>query len=151
MTSFYATAQNLTFRGALKMLAVFRIVCDTRHLSQYFEQLIIRSGAKFAILQLHRVLTVCWCATVLVATNNSSELIVLFAKIHSSNLTVVVVVATTSRRNKLFWLPQLSRRTELFWFPQISPQTYIHGGIFFRQVYQWVEVTAMTQMTVTTS
>jgi hypothetical protein len=78
------------------MLAVFQILCYNRHLSQYSEQLVSRSRANFAILQLHRILTVCWCVTVLVDTKNSSELIVLFAQTQSSNLTVVV--ATTSSR-----------------------------------------------------
>lgn len=82
------------------MLAVFQILCYTRHLSQYFGQLTSRSGASFAVLQLHHILTAGWCVTVLVAKTNSLELIVLFAQTHSSHLTVVV--ATTSSRTKLF-------------------------------------------------
>jgi len=61
------------------MLAVFQILRYTRNLSQYFEQFISKFGANFAVLQLYRILTVCWRVTVLVSTTNSSELIVLFA------------------------------------------------------------------------
>jgi hypothetical protein len=68
------------FAGSWKCWLYFRF-CAT--LPIFHSTLCNSWVVNFAILQLHRILTVCWCVTVLIATTNSSELIVLLAKTQS--------------------------------------------------------------------